>query len=69
MPSLSLFDRRDPWWGWDGPAARAARRRRRVMSSLAFAASLLAVGGVVAAWATSLGQAGVVGLRAAFGIG
>jgi hypothetical protein len=69
MPSLSRSRRRDPWWEWEGRAARTARRRRQLMSGLAFAASLVAFGGAGAIWAIYLGLAGAVGVRATLGLG
>jgi uncharacterized membrane protein len=57
MPSLSALRRRDPWWEADGTAACRERRRQRVISSAAFAASLAAVGGAAIAWALQLGVA------------
>lgn len=69
MPLLSRVERRDPWWGWDGAAVQATRRRRRAISRLAFTASLAALGGAAAAWAIYLGLAATVGIRATLGIG
>ena len=43
MSTLSLFRRRDPFWEVDGPAARAKRRRERLVSTIAFALALTAV--------------------------
>lgn len=69
MPSLSLFRRRDPWWESDGRAARGERRRRRMVSLIALAASLAAVGGAAIAWAIQLGLAGTIGVHAALALG
>ncbi len=69
MPSLSLLRRRDPWWELDGPAARRARRRQRLMSGVAFVAALVAVGGAAIGWALRLGLAGALGIHATLGIG
>ena len=55
MPSLSLGTRRDPWWEADGPAARAARRRRRARGLMAFAVSLVAFATVAVVWCDRLG--------------
>jgi uncharacterized membrane protein len=62
MPSLSLPRRRDPMWEVDGPAARRARRQQRVMSSVAFATSLVAFGAAAFAWALQLGLGGLLGV-------
>ncbi|HEU0244934.1 MAG TPA: hypothetical protein VFQ75_13605 [Candidatus Limnocylindrales bacterium] len=69
MPSLSLFNRRDPWWESDGPAARRARRRRGAMNAAAFAAALVAVGASALAWSIQLGVAGAIGIHAALPLG
>jgi uncharacterized membrane protein len=66
MPSLSLPRRRDPMWEVDGPAARRARRQQRVVSSVAFATSLVAVGAAAFAWALQLGLGGLLGAGAGF---
>ena len=44
MPTLALR-RRDPWWGLEGPAARRRHRYERFVSTTAFLASLVALGG------------------------
>ena len=44
MPTLA-FRRRDPWWGLEGPAARRRHRYERFVSTTAFLASLVALGG------------------------
>ncbi len=69
MSTLSLFRRRDPWWEVDGPAARGARRRRRLVATVAFVASLAAVAAAAFAWAIQLGIAASFGVHAALGIG
>lgn len=66
MPLLTRSERRDPWWGWDGAAVLATRRRRRARGALAFAASLVAVAGAVGIWAMYLGLAHALGIRMAF---
>jgi hypothetical protein len=67
--SILAFRRRDPWWAMDGPAARRARRRKRVVSLLAFVASLAAVGGAALAWAAQLGLADSLGIAIRLGLG
>ena len=57
MPSLTIRHRHDPFWDLDGPAARGARRRRRLREGLAFTASLVAVAGSLLAWGLHLGLA------------
>jgi hypothetical protein len=64
MSTLSLFRRRDPWWEVDGPAARRARRRQRVVSTLAFLAAVTAVVGAALAWLVQLGIAAALGIPA-----
>jgi len=59
VPSFSPFNRRDPWWESDGPAARREHRRRRLVASLAFAAGIAAVGAAAFAWSLELGMAGL----------
>jgi hypothetical protein len=56
MP-LALFNRRDPWWEVDGPAARRERRRQRAVSTAAFITALAAVSGAAYVWAFHLGLA------------
>lgn len=68
MPILALR-RRDPWWGLEGPAARRRHRRERLMSFLAFVASLVAIGGAGIAWAIQMGLAAQFGFRLALGLG
>ena len=62
MPTLA-FRRRDPWWGLEGPAARRRHRYNRFVSSLAFLASLVAIGGAGMVWAIHLGFAAMLGFR------
>ena len=68
MPTLTLR-RRDPWWGLEGPAARRRHRYERVVSTTAFFASILAIGGAGFAWAIQLGFASMVGIRMTIGLG
>jgi hypothetical protein len=56
MP-LAHFHRRDPWWDVEGSAARRDRRRRRLIATTAFVASLAALSGATYAWAIHLGFA------------
>lgn len=69
MPSILAFRRRDPWWGQEGSAARRRRRYERFVSTTAFVASVLALGGAATAWAIHLGFAAMLGfdLRLALG--
>jgi hypothetical protein len=69
MPSLSLVNRRDPWWEADGPAARRARRRRHAMGLAAFAAAMGAVSATAFAWSIQLGLAAALGIHAALPFG
>ena len=69
MPSLSLVNRRDPWWEADGPAARRARRRRQATSMAAFAAAMGAVAASAFAWSIQLGVAAVLGIHATLPFG
>jgi hypothetical protein len=64
MPSLSLVNRRDPWWEADGTAARRARRRRQAMSVAAFAAAMGALSASAFAWSIQLGVAATLGIQA-----
>jgi hypothetical protein len=64
-----MFHRRDPWWEVDGPAARRARRRERLVAAAAFLASLTAVGAAAFAWSVQLGLAALLGVRAALPFG
>ncbi len=60
--SILAFRRRDPWWALDGPAARRARRRKQLVSLLAFLTSVAAVSGAAMAWAIQLGLGESLGL-------
>ena len=66
MP-LTFFNRRDPWWDVDGPAARRQRRHRRVVSMAAFVASLTAVSGATYMWALHLGVAATLHIHLPIG--
>jgi hypothetical protein len=66
MP-IAIFEKHDPWWEIDGPAARRERRRHRIVSISAFAASLFAVFGSAYAWAFHLGFVGGFALHLPFG--
>jgi hypothetical protein len=68
MPTLTLR-RRDPWWGLEGPAARRRHRYERFVSTTAFLASLIALGGAALAWSIQLGFAAMVGLRLTLALG
>jgi hypothetical protein len=67
MSTLSLFRRRDPWWEMDGPAARAKRRRDRIVSTIAFVAAIAAVVGAAFAWSIQVGLTAF--LHARLGLG
>jgi hypothetical protein len=64
MSVPALFRRRDPWWEVDGPAARRARRRHRLVSALAFTASVAAIAGAGFVWSVQLGIAAAFGVNA-----
>ena len=68
MPTLTLH-RRDPWWGQEGPAARRRHRYERFVSTTAFMASIVAIGGAALAWSIQLGFASMVGINVALGLG
>lgn len=68
MPSFAL-GRRDPWWGLEGKAARRSRRWHRLVSLMAFASSVAAIGGAGTLWAMQIGLAAMLGLRVPFHIG
>ena len=68
MPTLTLR-RRDPWWGQEGPAARRRHRYERFVSTTAFLAALVAIGGAALAWSIQLGFAGMMGLRLTLALG
>ncbi|NJD28976.1 MAG: hypothetical protein FIA92_11840 [Chloroflexi bacterium] len=67
--SILAFRRRDPWWAMDGPAARRARRRKRIVSLFAFLISLAAVTGAALAWAVQLGLGDTLGLSFRLALG
>lgn len=69
MPTFLTLRRRDPWWGLEGPAARRRHRRERIVSSLAFVASILAIGGAGVAWSIQLGFAAMLGFHLRLVIG
>jgi hypothetical protein len=68
MPTLTLR-RRDPWWGQEGPAARRRRYYHKFVSTTAFLASLVALGGAGVAWAIQLGLAAMLGFHLSLAIG
>jgi hypothetical protein len=68
MPTLSLR-RRDPWWGLEGPAARRRYYYQRFVSTTAFLASLVALGGAAVAWAIQIGVAAMLGFNLSLAIG
>ena len=68
MPTLTLR-RRDPWWGLEGPAAKRRHRYERFISTTAFMASIVAIGGAALAWSIQLGFASMVGIRLTLGLG
>lgn len=68
MPTLA-FRRRDPWWGQEGPAARRRHQRERMLSSLAFLASLTAIAGAGVVWSIQLGFAAMLGFNVHLVIG
>ncbi len=67
MATFALHRRRDPFWEVDGPAARAKRRKHKVVSTIAFVAAVTAVAGATFMWVTQVGLATFVHAR--FGIG
>jgi len=67
--SILAFRRRDPWWAMEGPAARRARRRKRVVALLAFMTSLMALAGAALAWAVQLGLGDSLGIAVRLGLG
>ena len=68
MPTLTLR-RRDPWWGLEGPAAKRRRYYHRFVTTTAFVASLVALGGAGVAWAIQLGLAAMLGFHLSLAIG
>ena len=69
MPTIPGLRRRDPWWGFEGPAARRRHQRERIVASLAFVASIVAVGGAGVAWSIQLGFAAMLGFHLRLVIG
>ena len=67
---FNLFGERanDPWYDLEGETVRAQRRRRHVVSSIAFALSLTALFGATVAWTSLLGV-NLFGLHVALAIG
>ena len=61
VPRFSSSDNHDPWWDLDGPTARRERQRERVVTILAFLASLAAFLGAALVWAVRLGLGRAVG--------
>ena len=68
MPTLTLH-RRDPWWGLEGPAAKRHYRYQRFISTTAFLASVVALGGAGVIWAIQLGLAATFGFNMSLPIG
>jgi hypothetical protein len=68
MPTLTLR-RRDPWWGLEGPAAKRRYRYQRFISTTAFLASVVALGGAGLVWAIQIGLLTLQGLNLPLGIG
>ena len=68
MPTLTLR-RRDPWWGLEGPAAKRRYRYQRFISTTAFLASVVALGGAGLVWAIQIGLLTLQGLNLLLGIG
>ena len=68
MPTLTIR-RRDPWWGLEGPAAKRRRYYHRFVTTTAFVASLVALGGAGVAWAIQLGLAARLGFHLSLAIG
>lgn len=52
MPAIRT--RRDPWWDLEGVDARQHRVRRKLVTALALAVSVVACGLTVAAWVREL---------------
>ena len=63
MPRFTSSDRHDPWWDLDGPTARRERHRRRLVTGLAFLASLGALLAAGFVWAVRLGIAHAPGIN------
>ena len=68
MPTLTLR-RRDPNWGFEGPAARRRYHYQRFVSATAFLASLVALGGAGLAWAIQIGLLSLLGFNLTLPIG
>jgi hypothetical protein len=63
MPTILGLRRRDPWWGLEGPAAKRRHQRERILSTLAFAASVAAIAGAGIVWSIHLGFAAMLGFH------
>jgi hypothetical protein len=63
VPRFKSSDRHDPWWDLDGPTARRERLRQRLVTGLAFLASLGALLGAALIWAARLGLAHAAGIN------
>lgn len=63
MPRLNSPDSHDPWWDLDGPTARRERQRQRLVTVLAFLASLGAFLGAALVWAVRLGITRAAGIN------
>lgn len=65
MPPFMSSDGHDPLWDLDGPTAQRERRRQRVVSTLAFCASVGALLGAALVWAIRLGLTHPAGIHIA----
>ena len=63
VPRFTSPDRHDPWWDLDGPTARRERQRQRLVTGLAFLASLGALLAAAFIWAVRLGVAHGAGVN------
>jgi hypothetical protein len=63
VPRFTSSDRHDPWWDLDGPTARRERHRQRLLSTVAFVASLGAFLGAALVWAVRLGITHAAGIN------
>lgn len=63
MPPFMSSDGHDPWWDLDGPTAQRERQRQRLITALAFVASLGALLGAALVWAVRLGIAHAAGIN------